>query len=306
MPTLFSGVQWNAGQVQRLALPVTVVLVVAVAYSAARLTWHLVPTPAEEAAPQAQVTERGAAEADDDGDSPEAIARWHLFGRAEPLDDDRDERIDAPETRLNLQLRGVFYSPRSDRAQAIIASQGSSAEHYRVGDSLTGGGTIEAIYEDRVILRREGSYETLSLPGDRVPLDRQLADLEPGDGDPPDNGDAQPAAPADDDTADAADAELEDYRDQLAEDPRQLSQMMNLQPAEQDGEMIGVEVSPGQDERIMELLGLEEGDIVTAIDGTELDSPNQAFQAMQGLEGESVELRIQRDGSEQTMTIDFN
>ena len=306
MPTLFSGLQWHPGQLQRLALPLTAALVVAVAYSAAHLVWQLVPAPDQGAAPPAPTPGRTMTGEADAGDSPEAIARWHLFGQAEPLDQERTERIDAPETRLNLQLRGVFFSPNSERAQAIIASRGRGAQQYRVGDSLAGGGSIEAIYEDRVILRRQGSYETLSLPGDRVPLDRTLGDLDPGAG----NG---APARADDDRAGepgadaAADDELEQYRRQLAEDPRQLSQMMNLQPATGDGgDMIGVEVSPGQDERIMELLGLETGDIVTAIDGNELDSPGRAFQAMQGLEGSSVELRVLRDGSEQTMQIDFN
>ena len=306
MPTLLPGLQWHPGQIQRLALPVTAMLVVAVAYSAAHVVWQLVPAPDQGTAPQATMPERTSAGATDEGNSPEAIARWHLFGQAAPLDQERDERIDAPETRLNLQLRGVFYSPDSARAQAIISSRGRGADQYRVGDNLAGGGSIEAIYEDRVILRRQGSYETLSLPGDRVPLDRTLGDLDLGAG----NG---APARADDDSAGApeagaeADDELEQYRRQLAEDPRQLSQMMNLQPATGDGgDMIGVEVSPGQDERIMELLGLETGDIVTAIDGNELDSPGRAFQAMQGLEGGSVELRVMRDGSEQTMQIDFN
>ncbi|QIT56748.1 hypothetical protein HC341_17030 [Aquisalimonas sp. 2447] len=305
MPTLLSGLQLHPGQIQRLALPVTVALVVAVAYSAAHLAWQLVPAPDQGGAPPAATQQRAAAGEADSGDSPEAIARWHLFGQADPLDQERDERIDAPETRLNLQLRGVFYSPDSARAQAIITSRGRAAEHYRVGDNLTSGGTIEAIYEDRVILRRQGSYETLSLPGDRVPLDRTLGDLDLQAG----NGDtAQADDPGGAPEADAGNGdELEQYRAQLAEDPRQLSQMMNLQPASgDDGEMIGVEVSPGQDERIMELLGLETGDIVTSIDGNELDSPGRAFQAMQGLEGGSVELRVLRDGSEQTMQIDFN
>lgn len=301
MPTLLPGLQWHPGQIQRLALPVTAMLVVAVAYSAAHVVWQLVPAPDQGTAPQATMPERTSAGATDEGNSPEAIARWHLFGQAAPLDQERDERIDAPETRLNLQLRGVFYSPDSARAQAIISSRGRGADQYRVGDNLAGGGSIEAIYEDRVILRRQGSYETLSLPGDRVPLDRTLGDLDLE----ADNG----AAARADDRGDSPEErdELEQYREQLAEDPRQLSQMMNLQPATgDDGDMIGVEVSPGQDERIMELLGLETGDIVTAIDGNELDSPGRAFQAMQGLEGSSVELRVLRDGSEQTMQIDFN
>ena len=305
MPSLLSGLQWNADQLQRLALPVTIALVIAVGYGAARLTWGLVPAPDESPAPTAAAP-AGTDARPDDGGGPEAIPDWHLLGEAAPLDGDAADRIDAPETRLNLQLRGVFYSRDTERAQAIISGAGSGSQHFRAGDSIGRGGTIEAIYEDRVILRRQGSYETLSLPGDRIPLDRTLADLDlsGGDGESPaaDESDQQQARIGPDEAS-----ELEQYRQRLSEDPQSLQQMVSMQPEHQDGQMVGVRVSPGQDDRIMELIGLEPGDVVTSIDGTELSDPNQAFQALQNISGDGpIEMRVLRDGSEQSMQIDFN
>ncbi|WP_290651297.1 type II secretion system protein GspC [Aquisalimonas sp.] len=309
VPSLLPGLQWNSDYLQRLALPVTVVLVILVAYSAARLTWGLMPPPAEDVAPPAPAPSQAMVTREETA-SPEAIAQWHLFGEAEPLDSEPPARIDAPETRLNLQLKGVFYSPDAARAQAIVTTGRDGTKQYRAGDSIRGGGTIEAIYEDRVILRREGAFETLSLPGERIPLNRQLADLDLDGGNGSATAVAQPAEPS----AEAqgapepgAEDALQQYRQQLMDDPRSLAQMINMQPAMEGGEMVGVRISPGQEPQIMDLLGLQPDDVVTAIDGTALSNPNDAFQALQGLSADGpIELRVRRDDTEQTMLIDLH
>ncbi|WP_171909978.1 type II secretion system protein N [Aquisalimonas asiatica] len=281
----------------------TALLVVVVAYSAARLTWEVIPAPESSATAPAPRNAGGGNAASAQREPLETIAHWHLFGEADARAEG-DERIDAPETSLALELKGVFYSPEANRASALISSRRDGTRQYRAGDSLAGG-HIEAIYENRVVLRRDGAFETLSLEAARIPLDRTVDDLDASlaDGAPEAGSGAGQGAAGGDNEPD----ELEVYRQQLADDPRQLSQMVGLEPATEDGEMVGVRVSPGEDERIMELLGLEPDDVVTSIGGTALDSPTRAFEAVQGLEGgEPVELGIRRDGSEQTLQIDFN
>lgn len=300
MPTLFPTLQRSEALRQRLALPVIAFLVIAVAYTAARLTWEVLPAPTGDAMapptePATDTAQEGA------GRSLETIADWSLFGEAAPTEHD-EERIEAPETQLALELKGVFYSPDADRASAIISGGRDGVRQYQPGDNLAGG-RVEAIYENRVVLRREGSHETLSLSGDRVPLDRSLSeiDIQSSDG-----GSAGDLASTRTEPGDDAD-ELEQYRQQLAEDPRRLSQMVGLQPATEEGEMVGVRVTPGEDEQIMELLGLEPDDVVVSIGSTTLDTPASAFEAVQGLDGDdTVEMRVRRDGSEQTLQLDFN
>ncbi|MFV8836576.1 type II secretion system protein N [Aquisalimonas sp.] len=303
MSTLLSRFQWKPEHLQRLAFPLTALLVVMVAYGSARLTWDIMPAPEPSTSAPPPRDGAGSGDVAGGGESLESIARWQLFGEADSRDDD-DGRIDAPETNLALELKGVFYSPKAGRASALISSRRDGTRQYREGDSLAGG-SIEAIYENRVVLRRQGAFETLSLEAARIPLDRTVDDLDTSLAD----GKASGTPTADQGQGDGSGEsdELEHYRQQLADDPRQLSQMVGLQPATEDGEMVGVRVSPGEDERVMELLGLEPDDVVTSIGGTALDSPSRAFEAVQGLEGgEPVELGVRRDGDEQTLQIDFN
>lgn len=94
--------------------------------------------------------------------STRQVSEWKLFGdyQAEPQ---RIEPVDAPDTRLRLELVGLFQHADGTLARAIIAEQGGDADLYRPGDSVPGNAVLEDIYADRVILRRQGQLETLRL-----------------------------------------------------------------------------------------------------------------------------------------------
>lgn len=90
-----------------------------------------------------------------------SIAQWHMFGEAGvktkmPV----QQAKSAPDTKLRLELAGVYVAPLNADSSAIIIEKGKS-ESYKVGDSLTGGVTLHEVYSDRVILDRNGRLETL-------------------------------------------------------------------------------------------------------------------------------------------------
>ncbi|WP_126452299.1 type II secretion system protein N [Sulfuriflexus mobilis] len=91
------------------------------------------------------------------------IANWHLFGNAGLVAVSKGPTV-APETKLNLLLRGVIASPEQVNAVAIVAD-GNKAEDkaYGIGDSLPGGAEVKEIYSDRVIIEYRGRAETLTL-----------------------------------------------------------------------------------------------------------------------------------------------
>ncbi len=73
------------------------------------------------------------------------------------------ESVDAPQTRLQLQLKGVFISERDNESSAIVSEKGKTGEYFRVGDKLPGNAELVAVYSDRVLLKRNGRLETLSF-----------------------------------------------------------------------------------------------------------------------------------------------
>lgn len=92
------------------------------------------------------------------------VRAWKLFGDYQPpATGEAAGPVDAPETRLRLELLGVFQTGDTAAAGAIIAEQGGEGELYHPGAAVPGNATLEEVYTDRVILRRQGRLETLKL-----------------------------------------------------------------------------------------------------------------------------------------------
>lgn len=95
-----------------------------------------------------------------------AIALWSLFGKegAKPVETTQTTDVDAPETRLALELQAVFVSPDKERSSAMIAEARKESLLYRVGDKVPGNVSLEAVHPDRVLLNRNGLLEALYFP----------------------------------------------------------------------------------------------------------------------------------------------
>ena len=81
-----------------------------------------------------------------------------LFGTGQPVSSGI-----APSTSLRLTLLGSFVQADSPRSSAIIQLEGSPAKRYSVGQELSSGVSLHAVYRDRVELKRNGRLETLAF-----------------------------------------------------------------------------------------------------------------------------------------------
>jgi len=93
----------------------------------------------------------------------EQISNWLLFGTKESEPVVEEKVKEAPDTRLSLELVGLFAHRDAAQAVAMIAEKGKDANLYRVGDKLPSGVEIAEVLADRVILRRQGKHETLRM-----------------------------------------------------------------------------------------------------------------------------------------------
>ncbi|MBL4606618.1 MAG: hypothetical protein JKY01_02170 [Pseudomonadales bacterium] len=94
------------------------------------------------------------------------ISEWDLFGvvnaaKNEPV---KKVGVSAPDTRLQLLLKGVYVAPNAVESSAIIASN-RAAKRFRVGDKIPGGVALHEVRNKFVILRRGAKYETLRFAG---------------------------------------------------------------------------------------------------------------------------------------------
>lgn len=271
----------------RLARLSSLVLVVLLGYSLAELTWTLWPQPPQTLPPAAP----GAAPTAGPRAEPgyRALPGLHLFGQAERSAADAPQApLDAPETQLNLTLHGILYNPNPSEARAIVAGPGGDERAYGVGDQLPGGATVEQIYPDRVILSRVGRFETLRLP------ENQLADVVRAP--EPSAGQAPPAGGV----------ELDQYRQAILDNPENAAQYLRTEPVTENGRFAGFRLYPGPDTSIFDNSRLEPGDLVTAVNGVELDDMEKGFQALDTIaEAETLQLTVLRDGQPVNVQLQF-
>ena len=278
--------QWFTTVNQYLPPGLTAVLVIAIAYQLATLTWALVPgsTPAAAPAPR-PVDAGGTAPATTDYS---VLTGAHLFGHAaEQAEVAAPAVVDAPDTTLSLTLRGILSKEGDPNGSVLIESRNEQKTYY-VGQAIDGaeGTKLHSVYADRVLLDRGGGrIETLRLPKELsagTPMGMpSLPQAQPQ---------PQAAAP---------------LRDVITDNAARLTDIVRLAPHVQEGQVVGFRVNPGRDRATFDALGLQAGDVVTDINGTVLDDPSQGLQVLQSL-GESTQANVTvlRDGVPQVIVID--
>lgn len=279
---------------RHLPVVASVVLVIAIAHALADMTWRVVPLN-EGDAPQAVPTPEidGAGSGGSNVDL-ERLTELSVFGDPDPQDAQGNtidlSELDAPETQLNLELRGVIATEIPEMSRAIIASGRGEDESYEVGDSIGSGASLRAIYPDRVILERGGELETLRLPRE--------------DDDGLTRSARRNGSGSESDTTVTVPDEVADLRSQIQENPEKITDIVRPTPHHVDGEMVGFRIFPGRMREEFQQLGLQSGDIVTAINGQPMNSPAAGMSLLNDLQNaSSVELTIERGGRETSVTI---
>lgn len=262
----------------------TAILVVAIAYQLATLTWALVPGSTPSAAPVSRT-------ADNTARAPSAdlsvLVNSHLFGEAaEKSAEIVIPVVDAPDTTLSLTLKGILAKESDTNGGAIIAGSRGEDKAYLVGQTIDNadGAQLHSVYSDRVLLNRNGRLETLRLP-------------------------KEPAVARGASTVMAAPlprpAPQQALREVITENATRLADIVRIAPHVQEGQVVGFRVTPGRDRAAFEALGLQPGDVVSDINGTVLNDPSQGLAVFQAL-GESTQANVTvlRDGIPQVLVID--
>jgi len=282
--------QWLTAGNRFLPQAASALLVVGIAYQAAKLTWALIPSaPVGEAPPTLPApATRGTAAASSGGLDLRPLLDAHLFGEAAATGPAPvlEALVDAPDTTLNLKLTGVVSSDDSSAGWAIIDVSRGDTNIYYVGDTIdnTGGASLHAVYEDRVLLNRAGRLETLRLPKE---LTGQVAAARP----PPTSPIAQPGPAS--------------LRGLITDNASQLSQVIRVAPFLDQGQMVGFRINPAQNRELFQSLGLQPNDVVTDINGMALNDPSAGLQVFESL-GETTQANVTviRNGIPEVLIID--
>ncbi|MGB5474787.1 MAG: type II secretion system protein N [Gammaproteobacteria bacterium] len=182
------------------------------------------------------------------------------------------------ETVFGLYLKGILATEDQHLGYAIIRSPDEQEWHFRVGESVYGLAMLEQIHIDRVILSRNGRRETLRLPAEFMAPDTAL------------------------ERARKIEARriVSDFRSKLVNrDGMELIKMFGFDTAYRNGGFAGftVEVVGEDGARMLEVLGVEAGDLITAVNGRRFAESIEAVQSLTELkDATEVDVEIERNG----------
>lgn len=288
-PALLRAYERHARSLPRFA---EVVLVILLAHAAAVLAWQLLPQPQALVwqAPRAAAPAPGSAGAAPTGPNIDLIADSHLFGEAVVATDPAlSELTGAPDTRLDLTLLGILSATLERGSRALIGTSNGEEKPYAIGDDVVRGVRLQAIFPDRVILARGSQLEALRLNKDAPSQGLPLAATE------------QPVPTTD------TSRMLTTIRQELLNDPSRASEYIRVQPASSGGQLKGYRLYPGRDRGAFNAVGLRPGDLVTQVNGIQLNDANTALQMLGQLsQAGSVSLVVERGGQQQTVNVNFN
>lgn len=257
------------------------VLAMTIGWQGARTTWLLIPSPAasDEPPPEPVSFKENAGSAERRGVDVEGIVSRHLFGQSQTPE---SQVAEAPETKLDLELVGIYYESQGNSI-AVIDTGAGGRSPFRVDDSIENRVRIDRILPEKVILSRDGSREVLPLETETLSSLTKAKN-----GRETDRNDGQTRR--DDALTDAG----KGFVDQVRPTPVRNN----------EGKVIGFRLRPTGGSKWFQATGLEEGDIVTAVDGTPLRGGTSALKALQSLRGRrQVRLTIQRNGRERDVEL---
>jgi general secretion pathway protein C len=218
------------------------------------------------------------------------ISSWHLFGvPSAPAEKVTPAKTNAPETRLNLELNGVYLGDdQPGNSRAIIAEKGKLQEHFRMGDQLPGNAVLDEIHADHVLLVRNGRYERLALTEKRTTA--------------PGSTTARPSPrhPAN---------KLRAPSPAMPGEAQSISELLKLQPVIRDGVFQGMTISASSGKGRLLLnnanVKLIQRDLVTAVNGIEILSADVGSTLLDNYTAtERLELIIKRGDKRIPVIID--
>lgn len=263
--------------IARLQSGMLACLVVYIAYLCAQFTWFSLATQGGEPIILGQVS--SVVEKKSDG-YVSKLSQFHLFGKAGVVTAQKvDAPTVAPKTRLRLILKGVFTAEQGGSSGAIVEEIGKTADYYALGATLPGNAVLEEVYNDRVLLRRNGKLETLSFDDKEVKGQSIIAKK------------PKPVQRRSKERVKSPEQFIEEATSQIALNPEKALTSVGLAPSE------GGYVYQGGNP-MLSGLNLQKGDVIRSVNGHPLGDVKKDKNLMKGLyEQGSLEVEVVRDGA---------
>lgn len=196
---------------------------------------------------------------------------------------------DAPATQLNLKLVALFMSTGDEidtAGSATIVTPDNQTTRYELGDDILPGVRLERILSDRVIISRNGKEETLMRGGREAGLsvigDTSTPVAEPGRASTVTNPVFRPGISA-----------------------NTLIAALETVPETDNGRLTGVVLRPRGNPSLMQSAGLQPGDRLVELNGTDVSELDVSAIAAEMGSARTVTMTVLRNGERQPLEIAF-
>ncbi|HEX5635524.1 MAG TPA: type II secretion system protein GspC [Gammaproteobacteria bacterium] len=253
-----------------------------------QLTWLLIP--AEEVTNAAPIPVPAAvAPRQQSQQKIQQLTQAHLLGRYQPKMT-AAASANAPDTQMNLTLKGVLAGGTKIAFAIIAQGQNGPEDFYGIGDQLSGA-ILREVHADRVILERNGRFETL-----RLPEEFGANSFTP---EPDDSGSAMISNPS------SPGEVLSNIRQKVLRNPTAFGEYAIPLPYNENGRLRGYKLQPQGDTSLFDAVGLTADDVILEINGVELNDPTKGIKALRSLQrAKSIDAKVLRNGVEIPMHID--
>jgi general secretion pathway protein C len=205
-------------------------------------------------------------------------------------------------TDLKLKLFGTVTGDEN-KAYAVIEDTKERRQNlYRIGDTIQNA-SIKMILREKVVLRVNGKDEILGIEevtsGSRVSGRPSSA---------VDRRSKKRLTTKRSRTSDSQNITLERSKLRSAvNDINNLMKEVRIQPHFKDGKPDGFRLTGVKPNSFFHEMGFKSGDIITGVDGKNIESMDDAFKLYQSLQSSSnVQLQLKRKGRQQTINYKFN
>jgi general secretion pathway protein C len=216
----------------------------------------------------------------------------HLFGQvSQELTGRRLDNL--PISSLNLVLAGVIASGAG--GYALISANGQPQEPFAVGQTITGSAVLQAVYPDRVVIRRNGALESLLLEGadnSQMPPEVAMSAVN------------RMAGVSGEVVRETGANQYMVERDQLVAQMRtpDFLKQATLVPSSGGGFLVR-QIQPGS---LYEKLGVRAGDVIKSVNGQPINTAEDAIKLYQQMSSiSSVQMEITRGGKSESLNYQF-
>ena len=240
------------------------------------------------------------------------VSNLELFGKTTVTRVAQEIR-DAPKTKLNLELKGVFIADDKERSTAIVGEVNKKGELFNIGDRLPGKATLTAVFVDHILLRRGSRTEKLMFADNKHRIKKiksnNLVERNSGA-----NSKINPnledlrtkvrdeIAPKLATSSPLTSSDINAYSKKFKSDPASILNKAGIRPVDNGGAK-GYKIG-GDAQRQIRQAGLQPGDVVLSVNGRPVGAvANDSAMIDQVMASSRVRIEVQRGERRFFLTI---